>query len=78
MSKALSAAQMLEREFLPLRGKLVEIAAALDRIERTGSIAHHRLELIDQALAELRNGGGDRAERLQMLFSDPYDARWRD
>jgi hypothetical protein len=73
-----AAAQVLDREFLTIRGKLLEVAAALDRIDRgTGSAASDpRLEKIRDTLAIMAKGG-DRAEHLQMIFSLPYDAKWR-
>lgn len=72
------ARETLEREFLPLRGKLLELAAALDRIERSGDgpVEDARLEQIDRALTALRQPGTDRAERLQMIFSLPYEPNW--
>jgi hypothetical protein len=31
---------------------------------------------LQEGIAILASGGGDRAERIQMLFSDPYVAHW--
>lgn len=61
-----------------MRGKLLEVAAALDRIERAGDDARDdpRLAQLDRALSALRQGGPDRAERLQMIFSLPYEPNW--
>ena len=75
-----SFSDVLDREFLPLRGKLIEIAAALDRIQRSGGgLQDARLETIAKALAHLaeRHEKPDRAEQVQMIFSLPYDADWR-
>ena len=85
------AAQILDREFLTIRGKLLEVAAALDRIERgQGPTSDDpRLEKIRDALAVLGQDGapghpgapaqrvGGSAEQLQMIFSLPYDPAWR-
>jgi hypothetical protein len=80
MGSPMSAAAVLEREFLPLRAKLIEIGAMLDRMERSeGSVTDDpRRQKVEKALAILRSSDGDRAERLQMLFSLAYDEHWRE
>ena len=78
MSTPLSAAAVLNREFLELRAKVLELAASLDRLERAeGSVAD------DPRLAKLRRGieillsqQTDRAERVQLLFSRAYNEDW--
>ncbi len=79
MHHALTAAQILDREFFTIRGKLLEVAAALDRIERgEGSAANDpRMEKIGETLAVLGREGPNRAEQLQLIFSLPYDPAWR-
>ena len=79
MPHAATAAQILDREFLTIRGKLLEVAAALDRVERgEGSAADDpRWEKIRETLAILGKDGGDRAEQLQLIFSLPYEPAWR-
>ena len=79
MSHTATAAQTLDREFLTIRCKLLEVAAALDRIERgQGSAAGDpRLEKIRETLAILGKDGADRAEQLQLIFSLPYEPAWR-
>ncbi len=76
-----SAAQVLEREFLPLRGKIIEVAAALDRIARAeGSVeADPRFGQVCRGLELLVRPGPatDRAEQVQLIFSLPYDPAWR-
>ncbi len=78
MHHALTAAQILDREFFTIRGKLLEVAAALDRIERgEGSAANDpRMEKIRETLAILGQGP-NRAEQLQLIFSLPYEPAWR-
>lgn len=80
-----SKSDVLEREFLPLRAKILEIAAALDRLDRAeespqaagNAGVDRRRELLAQALAVLTGEGlSDRAEQVQMLFSRPYDPGW--
>jgi len=81
MGPICSAAEVLDRSFLELRGKILEVAAGLDRIERSGggeAIGDDtRLQQIDRALVAMRQSGGDRAEQIQMIFSLPYDPKWR-
>ena len=79
MPGPMTAPAVLEREFLPLRAKLIEIAAILDRIDRSdGSVdGDSRRRKVDRALAILQSTETDRAERLQLLFSLPYDQHWQ-
>jgi hypothetical protein len=79
MSQTATAAQILDREFLTIRGKLLEVAAALDRIERGRgtAAADPRLKKIGETLAILGKGESDRAEQLQLIFSLPYEPGWR-
>lgn len=76
----LPAAQALDSYFLEARARLLEVAATLDRIGRgagaseTGADA--RLHKIRQALEVLLDPSGGRAERIQQIFSRPYDAGW--
>lgn len=81
MASPLEAAEILEREFLGLRARLLEAAAILDRLDRAdGEVASDpRLAKIRQAIAILDGEGADadRAERIQLLFSRAYDEGWR-
>jgi hypothetical protein len=77
-----TAAEMLNREFLEIRCRLIEVAAALDRIDRspnprdaTADVRHGQIEA---ALRLLASGVSDRAERVQMVFSDDYRPDWRE
>jgi hypothetical protein len=75
----MAAAEVLDREFLEVRARLIDVAAALDRIDRAeGSVGDEpRLGKIRQALQILAGDTSDRAERLQMLFCLPYQEDWR-
>lgn len=81
MATMLSATQYLDREYLEVRCRLIDIAAALDRIAgASGAEAARtdpRYRKLLQAIEEIGRDGTPRAERLQMLFSDAYDAGWR-
>ena len=62
----------MDREFLGVRCRLIELAASLDRMDRAGgAAADPRLAQIRQALEILADDKPDRAERMQMAFSLP-------
>ncbi len=77
----MTARQILDRDFLEVRARLLDIAASLDRIDRGEASAEARAEAKHRQLQDglhlLTDGQGNRAERLQMLFSLPYDPGWR-
>ncbi len=77
---AMNAAETLNREFLEIRAKILEIAAALDRLDRAeGSVAGDpRLARIQQGLVKLQSQQPDRAEQIQLIFSLSYDQDWRE
>lgn len=74
-----SRSDVFNREFLEMRGRILELAAALDRIDRAeGSVERDpRWGQVQQALALLAGAGPDRAERIQLVFSIPYNQNWR-
>ena len=74
----LDAPEVLNREFLEIRARLLHVAASLDRLDRAeGSVlGDPRLDKILQAIGILADGEADRAEKIQLLFSRPYDADW--
>lgn len=73
------AEAVLDREFLEIRAKILELAASFDRLDRgDGSVlTDPRMKLVDEALQVLQRPGADRAEQLQMIFSRAYDDDWR-
>lgn len=75
----MQTAPTIEQEFLPLRAKLLEIAAALDRLEREGVASKEpRMAKIRAAIETLLSGGENRAEQIQLVFSRPYEDEWRE
>ncbi len=79
MSSPQTARQILDRHYLEIRSKILDLAASLDRVDRAGKDGTQD----DPRLAKLRSGiellltpGTDRAERVQMLFSDTYVENW--
>lgn len=79
MSSSPSAPDVLGREFPEIRAKILELAAALDRIDRAeGSVdIDARHDRIVGGLAALAEAGPGRAERVQLIFSLPYQESWR-
>lgn len=76
-----TATAVLDRHYIEIRHRLLDLAAGLDRIDRGrdhAAIADDpRLDRIRSALWLLNDGASDRAERVQLLFSEPYDPQWR-
>lgn len=76
----LPAAKALDAYFLDTRARLLDVAAALDRISRGRDAAtlnaDPRMHKIRQALEVLLDPSGGRAERIQKIFSLDYDPNW--
>jgi hypothetical protein len=70
---------VFDREFLTIRCRLVDLAAALDRVDRAGSPVTDdpRLRQLQQAIGLLASPDGNRTERVQMAFSLPYCEDWQ-
>lgn len=72
MTSTLTRRQVLDLDFLEARGKLIEIAAFLDRVDRATGEADFRLHAFRQALTLLaKDTEPQRAERVLREFSDP-------
>ncbi len=85
MSLPMDAAAVLDRHFLEVRARLLEIAATLDRLDRASgeSKSDRRYLEIVSAIEFLASqnvdvAAADRAEHLQRLFSRHYDSQWRE
>ena len=79
MGSSQSGRDILEREFLPTRAKVLEIAATLDRISRSAeAMDDPRLERLEEAIKLLLEPSENRAEQVQLLFSRLYDENWRE
>jgi hypothetical protein len=72
---------VLDREFLEIRARILDLAAALDRIDRADEPPNYapdrRLAQIRAALEALLVPEAGRAETIQRLFSLDYDPQWR-
>jgi hypothetical protein len=79
MPIAANAPDVLEREFLELRAELLQAAARLDRLDRaSGSAASDpRVQSIKKAISILAGEEQGRAEKIQLVFSRTYDAKWK-
>jgi hypothetical protein len=79
-----AADQILDETFLEVRAKLLEVAATLDRIDRSADEGAplsddktSQRSQVDEAIRICLSEGPDRAERLQKLFSREYESGWR-
>ena len=63
--------QLLDLYFLDARAKLIDIAAFLDRLERASGDSDFRAAAFLQALEQLRQKDGCRAEQVLLALSDP-------
>ncbi|MBA4016023.1 MAG: hypothetical protein C0483_02420 [Pirellula sp.] len=80
MSVPISAPELLSRDFLEVRAKILELAACLDRFQRAaGSVeGDPRMRRIAEGLHLLQSADQpDRAEQVQLIFSLPYEEGWR-
>src|SRR3954464_11001241 len=69
------AKETLEQYFLEMRWRCLSLAADLDRVERAAGGAElmkadPRLVKLREAIRVLQEGSGNRAEQVQLVFSD--------
>ena len=63
--------QTLDLYFMDARFRLIEIAAFLDRVDRSPGEDDFRIKAFRTALAELAKGNKERAKQVLLNFSDP-------
>ncbi len=76
----MDAEAVLDRYFLEMRSKVLDLGAALDRIERADGAERvrqdERMKQLQDGIGILVDGGGDRATRIHMIFADEYEPDW--
>ncbi|GAC1471192.1 MAG: hypothetical protein NVSMB9_17070 [Isosphaeraceae bacterium] len=81
MGNRRNKADVLNRDFLEMRCRVIDIAASLDRLDRAprpGSEAPDpRIAQLRQALEALLEPGPGRTETIQRIFSREYESGWR-
>jgi hypothetical protein len=80
MTKTRGTNEVFEQEFLPIRAKLLEVAASLDRLDRaSGSLeAEAKRRQVQAAVQVLLSPDHDRAEQIQLIFSRPFEEDWKE
>ena len=66
-----AGAAVVDHGFIPVRAKLIEVAAFLDRVERHGVEDDFRCAALREAAALLADGRPERARRILEQLSDP-------
>jgi hypothetical protein len=74
-----TALEVFNREFLTIRCRLIDLAAAFDCVSRAdGQVADDpRWRQLQQAIGIIASPDGNRAERVLMTFSLPYAENWQ-
>jgi hypothetical protein len=74
----MNAQEILNREFLEMRCKILELAASLDRLDRAeGNVLQEsRYGKVLEAITVLLQKDIPRAEQIQLLFSREYSTNW--
>ena len=75
----LTAPEVLQREFLDIRCRILDLAAMFDRLDRaSGNVRDDaRIARLQEALDMLAQRRADRAEQVQLVFSRVYDEAWQ-
>ena len=81
MSGHRTQTDVLNRDFLETRAKILELAASLDRLDRARSSSSQdpdpRRITLQKGLEALRSSEPGRAEAVQRIFSHEYDPEWQ-
>ncbi len=80
MDSQQTAVEVFDQVYLDVRAQVLQVAASLDRIDRSEDAEvvqqDRRRALIQQGLEVLGQPGLNRAEQIQVIFSDPYQPGW--
>ncbi|MCX6360423.1 MAG: hypothetical protein NT029_11470 [Armatimonadetes bacterium] len=71
--KPLPAREAVDEYFIENRHRVLDVAAFLDRLDRSGGDwrSDYRMAALVRAIGVLAEPGAGRAQRIQMIFSDP-------
>ena len=81
MSSPMTALEVLDREYLEIRAKILQLAASFDRLDRSAGDYRqdNRLDLIQKGLDLLSDPScPDRAEKVQLVFSREFSESWQE
>lgn len=80
MNIPMTSSEVLEREYLEIRAKILQLAASFDRLDRAdGDVSSDsRCELISKGLEILQSSDDNRAQQVQLLFSREFEDSWRE
>jgi hypothetical protein len=67
----MNRSRVIDLYFAEARSKLIDLAAFLDRVERSEGADDFRVKSLRAALPELTAPGPDKARRILCLLSDP-------
>jgi hypothetical protein len=71
LAKPMTRQQILDLYFMDARARLIDIAAFLDRVDRSPGEDDFRIKAFRQAMKELGNKKPQRAKQVLLSFSDP-------
>ena len=63
--------QVLDLYFMDARSKLIDLAAFIDRVERSDGEDDFRMRALREAIKELSNANKEKAKSVLLAFSDP-------
>ncbi len=69
--KRMTRQQVLDLYFLDARSRLIDLAAFMDRLERSAGKEDFRMKTFRRAVGELTGVKRDRTKRVLLAFSDP-------
>ena len=80
ISEIMTSGEVLDREYLEIRAKILQLAASFDRLDRAdGDVSSDvRSDLISKGLEILQSSDNNRAEQIQLLFSREFEDAWRE
>ncbi len=67
----MNRSRLTDLYFAETRSKLIDLAAFLDRIERSDGADDFRMKSLRAALQELAMPGPEKAKKILLLLSDP-------